>query len=442
MDDRDGRVRIAQVGLGVRSWCYSEAILDRFRDATRLVGLCDANPGRLAQRRGWARSKGVEVPGYPAEAFERMILETRPDRVLVTTPDRDHDTHLCRAMELGCDVVSEKPLTIDAARLARILETRRRTGRRCVVTFNYRYAPPREQVKEILSSGVVGEVRAVAFQWLLDIRHGADYFRRWHRRKESSGGLLVHKSTHHFDLVNWWLSDVPVEVFAAGSRRHYRPAHAESLGLARRGERCLGCAEASRCPFHLDVSKGYLRALYTDHEAHDGYFRDRCVFSPEIDIEDAASVTVRYRRGAHLAYSLDAAAPHEGFAVSFHGTLGRLEHRCRESTVGADGQAHGLVSEEETHTVLHRQFEAPENVAVRRGDGGHGGGDERLLADLFAAEPGPDPLGLRADERAGAWSCLVGIAANRSLESGAAVRVEDLCPGLALPPGVPEERDA
>ena len=51
-------------------------------------------------------------------------------------------------------------------------------------------------------SGVIGNVVSVDFHWLLDTRHGADYFRRWHRNKRNSGGLLVHKATHHFDLVN------------------------------------------------------------------------------------------------------------------------------------------------------------------------------------------------------------------------------------------------
>ena len=54
------------------------------------------------------------------------------------------------------------------------------------------------------------------FEWALDTVHGADYFRRWHRDKKNSGGLLVHKSSHHFDLVNWWIGDVPARVYARG----------------------------------------------------------------------------------------------------------------------------------------------------------------------------------------------------------------------------------
>ena len=133
------------------------------------------------------------------------------------------------AMELGCDVISEKPLTIDAASCQRILDTQRKTGMRCRVAFNYRYSSPRTQVKELLASGVIGEVHSVDFHWLLDTRHGADYFRRWHRNKANSGGLLVHKATHHFDLVNWWLDSVPEHVFASGHRRYYTGEQADAL---------------------------------------------------------------------------------------------------------------------------------------------------------------------------------------------------------------------
>ncbi len=70
-------------------------------------------------------------------------------------------------------------------------------------------------------SGEIGKVTSVDFSWYLDTRHGADYFRRWHRLREKSGSLWVHKSTHHFDLVNWWLDADPVEVWAVGRLQNY-----------------------------------------------------------------------------------------------------------------------------------------------------------------------------------------------------------------------------
>jgi predicted dehydrogenase len=427
------RRRYAQVGLGARSWLFTIALTDWHRGRGELVGLCEPNAGRLAQRVAFARSKGLEVPGYPAADFERMLAERRPDAVIVTTPDRDHDAYVCRAMELGCDVVTEKPLTIDAARLQRILDAQRRTGRSCRVAFNYRYSPPRAQVKELLDAGTIGEIVSVDFHWLLDTTHGADYFRRWHRRKEVSGGLLVHKATHHFDLVNWWLGSVPSRVFASGARRFYVPEQAERLGLARRGERCLDCAEAARCPFRLDLrASAPLRAVYLDHEAHDGYARDRCVFSPEIDIEDAVSAVVEYRSGARLSYSLHAFMPWEGYTVAFNGTRGRLEHECRETVyVSGDGAPPGEAAAARIRVLPH--FAPAYEVEPWKAEGGHGGGDLLLLADLFDPPPGPDRFRRAADHREGAWSVLTGIAANESIATGRAVEVDTLVQGLELP---------
>src|SRR5207253_3194520 len=89
---------------------------------------------------------------------------------------------------------------------------------------------------------------AIELECFLDKRHGADYFRRWHRRKENSGGLLVHEGTHLFDLVNWWLADQPRDVFAMGERRVYGPTRAA------RGERCSTCPHTATCEFYVDLA--------------------------------------------------------------------------------------------------------------------------------------------------------------------------------------------
>ena len=252
--------------------------------------------------------------------------------MIVLCQDSFHDHYICRALELGCDVITEKPMTIDARRAQRIIDTQKQTGRKVRVTFNYRYSPPRTQVKDLLMSGVIGDVLTVDFQWMLDTHHGADYFRRWHRHKRNSGGLLVHKSTHHFDLVNWWLSAVPKEVVAAGHRRFATPQTAERLGLQVHGSRCSDCQVSRRCPFYFDLqANAWLNSLYRQQESHDGYHRDQCIFSPEIDIEDSMQVIVNYDNGVTLGYSLNAFCSWEGYTIQFTGSKGRLEHKCVES---------------------------------------------------------------------------------------------------------------
>ena len=284
-------------------------------------------------------------------------------------------------------------------------------------------------------SGVIGDVQSVEFNWLLDSYHGPDYFRRWHSQKKNSGGLMVHKSTHHFDLVNWWLSAIPVSVRAVGKREFYTPKMARRLGLASHHERCLTCPEKKKCSFELDLTKSaYLKSLYLDNEGHDGYFRDRCVFRPDIDIEDSMNVVVDYDTGATLSYTLTAFAPWEGYTVRFNGTKGRLEHKMENRMKSlADRSSSRAVQPEHSYIRVYPLREGAYQIEPRTGEGDHHGGDPLMLLDLFAPRSAPDPLARAADERAGAYSILVGVAANLSMASDKPVRIADLVKNLERP---------
>lgn len=409
-------------------------------DRAQLVAVCDSNPGRveLARRRS-ARNGAAVPPGFSATDFPRLLREVRPDVVIVTTVDASHHEYIVATMEAGCDAITEKPMTTEVERCRLILDARRRTGRSCRVTFNYRYSPPRSQVKDLLMSGEIGDVLSVDFHWMLNTHHGADYFRRWHSRKEFSGGLFVHKATHHFDLVNWWLGAVPVSVLATGKREFYTPEMARRMGLRGAHERCRTCPEKARCGFMLDLAASPgLRELYLEQEHHDGYLRDRCVFRPDIDIEDTMNALVAYNTGATLSYSLNAFNAWEGYTVAFNGTRGRLEHSVVESVyVNGTETVQGEVAADGVKIrVVPLRGEGRE-IEPWTAEGEHGGGDRLMLEDIFLPSPPPDRYLRAADERAGACSILVGIAANQSLKTGAAVKIADLVPGLAAPDYAP-----
>lgn len=426
--------RYAIVGTGGRSYMYHKALTGKYKDTCSLVAVCDLNPGRTARAVRKAAEAGVEgVPAYEYKQFDRMIAETKPDTVIVTTNDCFHDEYICRAMEAGCDVVTEKPMTTDEVKCQRVIDTVKRTGKTVRVTFNYRYSPLRIQVKQLLMDETIGRILSVDFQWLLNTRHGADYYRRWHRNKVNSGGLMIHKASHHFDLINWWLDTTPEEVFAIGKREFYVPATADELGLQGRGERCHGCPVADKCKFFLDLSeKENMRELYLECEQHDGYFRDRCVFDESIDIEDTMNVTARYRGGATMSYSLNSFTPWEGYIVNFNGTRGRIEHKNVETAyVSGDGTVPGETIKAGSSVTVFPTWANPYSVEVEQGVGGHGGGDIPLLDDVFMSTKPPDPMNRAADHVAGAYSILPGIAANKSIAAGGKmVRIADLVTGL------------
>ena len=426
--------RYALVGTGSRAGMYVEATTKTFRDSAELVALCDLSQTRMDWYNQQLKEAGLSPrPTYCDDQFDQMIQETRPDVVIVASIDRTHHTYITRAMELGCDVITEKPMTIDAEKIRAIYDAIDRTGRSLRVTFNYRYSPAYTQLRELVKNGVVGRPLAVDFSWMLDTSHGADYFRRWHREKQNSGGLLVHKATHHFDLVNWWIDSYPSSVFALGSLSFYGRANAEARGEHYAYERYTSVPEAQNDPFALFLDKAeVLKGLYLEAEEETGYLRDRNVFGEPITIEDTMSVTARYRNGVILSYCLIAYSPWEGLRVAITGDKGRAELEVVENVTHlmsdeeAKSAAHSTGSFKQVTIRVYPMFGTPYDVPIPPAVGGHGGADPVMLEQLFSPNPPPDPFHRAASHIDGAASVLTGIAANESMRNGQMIQIDDL----------------
>jgi predicted dehydrogenase len=281
--------------------------------------------------------------------------------------------------------------------------------------------------------GAVGRPLCVDFSWLLDTSHGADYFRRWHREKHNSGGLLVHKATHHFDLINWWIDSVPEQVFSLSSLMFYGKANAEARGEQYPYVRYTGEAAAINDPFALFLDeREAFQGLYLEAEAETGYLRDRNVFGEPITIEDTMTVTARYRSGALLSYCLIAYSPWEGLHVAITGTRGRAEldivenvsHLAIDSGTEAPSASKGAFKD--ARLRVYPMFGAPHDIPIPEGDGGHGGADPVMLEQIFSPSPPPDPYHRAASHIDGAASIMMGIAANESIRTGQMIRVDDL----------------
>ncbi|WP_407270872.1 Gfo/Idh/MocA family protein [Radiobacillus sp. PE A8.2] len=417
------------IGTGGRAEFFYGAMTKDFRDTCQLLAFCDVNQTRMDYANQLLEEKydHKKVNTYKASEFEVMIKQEQPDIVIVTTVDRTHHTYIIKALELGCDVITEKPMTVDEEKAQSILDAIERTGNQVRVAFNYRYAPHNTKIRELIRDDVIGNVFSVHFEWALDTQHGADYFRRWHRNKKNSGGLLVHKSTHHFDLVNFWLGTIPETVYASGGLRYYGKENAEARGVTEFYQRAHGTKHAKEDPFAIDLEANpHLKAMYLDAEEEDGYQRDQSVFGDGIDIEDTLGVLVTYKNKAILTYSLNAYLPWEGFVVVFNGSKGRIEMQVREqSYINSGGSKSDEGKLEEKSIKVLPMFGEPYEAEVVEGEGGHGGGDTVLLQDLFG-EPTEDEFNRAASHVDGAMSILTGIAGNISLRTKQVVKIADL----------------
>ncbi|GIN58585.1 Gfo/Idh/MocA family protein [Lederbergia ruris] len=417
------------IGTGGRAEFFYGALARDYTDTCELLAFSDINQTRMdyANRLLEEKYNHPKINTYHSSEFDKMIEVEKPDYVIVTTIDRTHHTYIIRALELGCDVITEKPMTVDVEKTQAILDAIDRTGKNVRVTFNYRYAPHNTKIRELIRDGVIGDVHSVHFEWALDTQHGADYFRRWHRNKRNSGGLLVHKSTHHFDLVNFWLDSIPETVYASGGLRYYGRENAEARGVTKFYQRAHGNDYAKDDPFAIDLEANpHLKAMYLDAEKEDGYQRDQSVFGDGIDIEDTLGVLVTYKNKAILTYSLNAYLPWEGFIITFNGSKGRIEVTVREqSYINSGGEKDDEGKLQEKSIRVLPMFGKSYEVEVQEGKGGHGGGDVVLLQDLFG-EPTEDEFNRAASHIDGARSIMTGIAGNISLKTGQAVKIDDL----------------
>jgi len=403
------RLRMALVGTGNRgSLTWGQEVVKGYSDVVEIVGLCDINRKRAEAGKALI---GINAPTFAD--FDRMINETRPDTVMVTTVDGTHYRYIIRGLELGCNVMTEKPLCTDEQQCQAILDAQKKSSKKITVTFNARHAPEAKKVKQLLLEKAVGDVISVDFHEYLDTSHGADYFRRWHRLKQNSGTLLVHKASHHFDLANWWLDSMPMEVTAFGDLKFY--GHNNSF----RSTHCRVCPYKQQCKFYWDVTQNpqYVK-LYTECESEDGYLRDGCVWRDDINIYDTMSVVVKYENGVHLTYTANTYLPYEGQSVSINGSRGRLDY--------TEVKANGFANNEVRLTRSFGKSEAVKDLETSRA-GSHGGADSSMQDQIFRGAQGSDPLNLRAGLHDGALSSLVGIAARHSIERGSqTVKINDL----------------
>ncbi len=402
------RLSYAIIGTGHRATgMWGKDIAERYKDVVEFVGLCDKNPLRVE-----AGKKLIGVDCLTFTDFDKMLDTTKPQTVMVTTVDSTHHIFIKRALEKGVNVITEKPMVTDAKDCQSVLAAEKKHGRNIIVTFNYRYAPKHEKIKNIIASGEIGKVTSVDFAWYLDTRHGADYFRRWHRLKSGGGSLWVHKATHHFALINWFLAADPVEVTAYGALNVY------GKNGAFRHTNCRSCPHKTKCPFYWDVTKdARLTKLYSECESFDGYNRDGCVYKDDVDIYDTMSAIVRYSNGSSLAYSLNAAMPIEGYRLAFNGTKGRLEVR--------DYERQPWDAPRNSTAFLSKNFGKHEELDMPQVGGGHFGGDDRLRETIFRKADFGEHLRLPS-ARAGAMSCLTGIAARTSIEQQRPVKINEL----------------
>ena len=388
-------LRTGIVGTGRRACAFADSLLHSAPIARHmtLAALCDVNPKRMAA------FQSMYAPGVPVYTdYEAFLRDAGLDAVIITTPCNTHAELTVRALDAGKHVLCEKAMALTPADLKAMREAEARNGKGLQLGLCLRYTDFMTELIPVIRRGTIGEVVMVS---VLDTLEGGDHFNRWHRNKAVSGGIMLQKGPHTLDIINWIMDATPKSVTALGGKDVFRSREECA------GRRCSECPESLECPEFLDIRQDESRRrLYKESEDQDGYFWDRCVFDPAVDICDNVMTLVDYGNGKKAQYAISLFFCTNGIEREFViiGTLGRID-----------------VSRRREEIVIHRRRSKD---VIRYNLEGHGEGFDKELSEFIEMiRSGRKPL---ADSEAGYWSALAGIAAEKSIEEKRTVTIAEL----------------
>ena len=421
--------RYVVCGVSSRAiYMYIGPMLRQFKHCAELVGMLDIDPLRFQVCKD-AVPEAKDVPEYMAADFDKMMAETKPDAVLVVCMDRFHVEYIVRGLGYDVDVISEKPMTTNTADALKVMEAEKKSKGNVICTFNYRYNPVHSKIREMIVDGKIGRVTHVDLNWYIDIKHGSSYFHRWNRMRENSGSLSIHKASHHFDLVNWWVDGVPEYVHAFGALNHYGPNGVFNPSR-KDGRHCNECEEKMQCPYKarwttrsssIFAKDDHINAFEGTKKLFTTYRPDMCMFDSEINIHDTFIANIKYRNGVLLNYSANFSTPYEGYSLAFNGTHGRIETM---EFCGAAGAALPNPYPAGGQFIDYFPiFEGRERINIVKREGGHGGGDSAIHEDIFLGEDPARKFDILAKSVDGLRAISIGDAVYESIMDG---QVKDL----------------
>ncbi|MFD8979454.1 Gfo/Idh/MocA family protein [Streptomyces sp. NPDC059564] len=403
-------ITLAVVGAGDRGSRHAGWALAH-PERARVVAVAEP---RAPRRERLAAAHGIDAPHVLGDWRELAALGRIADAVLVCTLDRDHLEPVLAFAALGYHIMLEKPMALTEDECRRIVDAVERAGVILSVGHVLRYTPYTRTLKDVVDSGRIGDVVSVQHLEPVGFWHQAHSFVRgnW-RRADEATTMLMAKSCHDLDWLQYVLGRPPVRVSSFGRLSHFRSEN-RPPGAA---DRCLDCAVEPDCPYSavreygdrladgrhrwplsVLIEEFTPRALET--ALREGPY-GRCVYACDNDVVDHQVVAMEFDSGATATFTMTAFTEQADRHTRIFGTRGELRGDGRSITV---------------YDFLSR---AGEQVAIGGGgpmdaSGGHGGGDSGLMDAFVAAVATGDPGLVRSGPRESLTSHLTVLAAERA----------------------------
>lgn len=414
----DKPITVVIIGAGNRGRVYA-SYAKTYNDNIKVVGVSDiieSRCNRIADQHGVPQENRF---GHYREVFERPKMA---DAVIIATPDDRHFEPCIKALELGYDVLLEKPVAPTEKECSEILKLSEKSGRIVAISHVLRYAPYFIALKAVVDRGDIGEIVSVQHQEPIEFAHMAHSYVRgnWRCEKDTTPIILA-KSCHDLDIIRWIVGKPCKSISAYGSLHLFKKENMPEGAPARCTD---GCPHQGTCPFSaIDI--------YVREKRHLGVFdlKDRkdeneimeklrtnwygrCVYQCDNDQPDHYVANMEFEGGITSSFTMDAFTPHGGRRTRIMGTKGYIEGNAKTFTVW----------DFKTRTSKTWRKDVADFDEYK--ESGHGGGDFGLVRDFVEAVAAQDPTKLSSSIRDSIESHIMGFAAEKSRKSNKKVDVK------------------
>lgn len=408
------------LGAGNRGTVYGN-FAAQFPDQLKIVGVAEPIPFRNDR---YAKLHSIPEPAR-FNTWERVFEKPKfADAIIISTPDNLHYGPCMKALQIGYDILLEKPIAPTEKECRDILSMAKKTGRIVAVCHVLRYAPYFVQMKALLAQGAIGEIISVQHLEPIEHTHMAHSYVRgnWHNSKETTPIILA-KSCHDLDIIKWVIEKPCKQIVAMGDLKWFRKENAPKGST----ERCTdGCAVERTCPYSA-IKEYYERRtriavldLPEDKSKHNEAIMaklkttnyGRCVYRMTNDQPDHYITSIRFADGVTANFSMEAFTSYAGRRTRLMGSMGDMVGDMNELVITdfRNGKVVKLVP----------QFEDVEEYK----NSGHGGGDWFLVKDFIQAVAQQNAALLTSTIDASIESHIMGFMAEESRKTGKVMDVK------------------